>query len=240
VAFAVPFTFNNSGQTSNFGWSADSASLGHTGTDSQNMGSPSVNQNGVSFINEFGDMNYTVDSGTPSLNSHVEWGVSTVGAVVFGANVPASNPGGAAPITTITVRESGTFVSSSPSTDFSVTQSIGIQFFDPIPAFPHSLTGYLANLPQPTYNLIDGTWEAELVIDITSLPLGDGGSLFAPNGAKTMAFDLVNLVSLSPGAPVGASFTKTRAEVFLPEPGTVCLLGLGIMVVGIRRRQVRN
>ena len=235
TAYAVDFNFNQAGQTSAFGWNGQSPAFGHTGTDNQNMGSPTVNSNGFFFINEFGDMNYVVNAGTPNINSQVEWAASTKGAVVFGQAVQGSNPGGAAPITQIIVRESGTFVSQDPQADFSITQSFGIQFFDPSPPFPFNIAPYAVSLPQPTFDLINGTWQTEITIDITTLDLG---GIFAPAGADTMAFDLTNIIALSPEAATSASITKTRAEIFTPEPGTLCLLGLGLIAVGVRRRRL--
>ena len=231
AALAASFDHNPSGQTATFGWSGVGPNFGHTGTDSAAMGSPTVNDLGLFFVNEFSDMHYTVNSGTPSLNSHVVWAMSTNGMNVTGEQVLGSNPPGAAPITQLIIRESGTFVSDAPTTDFAISQAVGIQFFDPFGFFP-----YTVNLPAPTFNLVDGTWETELIIDITTVnPLGMG--VVAPNGVDTMRVDLVNDVALMPGAPGSASFTKLRAEIFIPEPGSMLLLSLGGAAALLRRKR---
>lgn len=230
--------FAESGSNSRFGWSsldsADPTQAGHTSPEGALMGTPTISPAGFFFENA----NIVVDTSDTIVNAVNEWGVSTTGSNVGNISVPAM-PGGSTPtpITEIIVRESGTYSSAAPLNDFQVLVTMLITPIDPpgVPALPFlppppfvSRSAFTADV---NFNG-DGTWDVELVLDVTNIAELNNA------GLNTFRLDLTNQLQLT-GAGISAdsSITKDFASVIVPEPATGLVLLVSGVFAGLRRRR---
>lgn len=229
TVFATPFTFNATGENSEFAWTSvhdnDLTQLGNTGADQDVMGSPTVTPDGFFFLNT----NYDVDSNRSSINSVEKWVVANKTGTFAGATI--NNPPTSAnpPTTTeIIVRESGTYVSNDPLNDFNILVSVSIVQEAPLPQFGFAFALKSAFTQDVNFHP-DGTWDLQLTINVAN----EFG--FTPTGMEAFRIDLSNGFNLVNPNDTAVSITKERADIIVPEPASLMVFGFVVGVAAIRR-----
>jgi hypothetical protein len=213
VFAATIWAFNPSGSNSRFGWSSGQHV---TLPDTTAHGSPTVNVNGFSFENAYGDMHFRAEAG----------GKATVNAgVSVRVNIATATPPDTVPIDVIVVREFGTWggVLPGPSVtaDFDITEYVGGTNTGPI------------SLPPVTFNA-DGTWYTQS----TFVP-GPGNPLGGvwTNPAVLQYFQIRVRNLIGAGAVPGTFIEKTGLQIFVPEPSSIFFM---VLVLPLAFRRVRQ
>lgn len=193
------------------------------------MGAPDVSPLGVFFQGSHpaDPMNFVVDVNDTQVDTDERWVMSTVPVAPVNAgnalNLNGSNPPGAAAFESISVIETGTYVSNDPLNDFSRNQSIAITVFDTF-VFPP---------PFAMFDIVfnpNGTWVATANIDLLA---ATGGA-----GVQTMQIDLINILALTQsGLSANASITKSSSRIYVPEPSTVIFSMFALPMLLVRRRR---
>ncbi len=238
---AAPFLFN-AGPDSNtrFGWTNGE----HTNEAFGSMGSPNVDTLGFHFVNGFPahPLNMSVGPGNNAASAEIQVEVNTQNA-----------SGGAQPgFSTVTIRERGTYASTNPipSNDFSGWGTAWMPL-----VFAPNGGGFLTPvaLPAPTFTPTGpdvGTWMIEVVWQIGDPALD---ASFIPGGYshpdinnplfpwERFRVKIENdLFLTAQGVANGSSLTKTRMDIFVPEPSSVLLCMLAAGPLAIRRSRRRG
>ncbi len=207
---------NDTGSNSGFGWTNGASGDGDIATVGL-WGDPAVNDVGFRFQT----MNPLFTASASYPNSASRLSNMSVVLNTFGATPPS-----ALPITKLHISQWGSFTGDIAD----VSASGGTVLLVPLspPGTPTNL-GALAM----TFNSIDGTWIAEMDIELADI----GGGF--PAGVNILSIDVTSHLKAIPLAG-NATMTEEGALVTIPEPAALTLGLLGLVPIVLRRTRRRT